>query len=113
MSRATADIDIWIAVSPQNATKAVASLREFGFDLPQLSEDLFLKPDTIVRMGVPPFRIEVFNSISGVTFEECYRERVTAIIDDIPVSIISLPRLKENKKASGRGKDLVDLEHLP
>src|SRR5690242_13234579 len=103
-------MDVWIAVSPQNAAKAVASLREFGFDVPELSEDLFLKPDTIVRMGVPPFRIEVFNSISGVRFDECYGERVIAIIDEVPVFVISLHHLKANKKASGRGKDLVDLQ---
>ncbi len=111
--RATIDIDIWIAISPQNAAKTVASLREFGFDVPQLSEDLFLKPDTIVRMGVPPFRIEVFSSISGVSFEECYQERINANFDGVPIPIISLRHLKANKLASGRGKDLVDLEHLP
>ncbi len=111
--RATVDIDIWIAISPQNAAKTVASLREFGFDVPQLSEDLFLKPDTIVRMGVPPFRIEVFSSISGVSFEECYQGRVNANFDGVPIPIISLRHLKANKLASGRGKDLVDLEHLP
>lgn len=111
--RATADMDVWVAISPENAAKAVATLREFGFDVPGLSEDLFLNPDSIVRMGVPPFRIEILNSISGVSFEECYRERIDAIIDTVPVSVISLHHLKANKRASGRGKDLVDLEHLP
>ncbi len=106
-------MDVWIAVHPENTAKVVASLREFGFDAPRLTEDIFLEPDTIVRMGLPPFRIEVFNSISGVSFEECYQERITAIIDEEPVSVISLRHLKANKQASGRGKDLIDLEHLP
>ncbi len=111
--RATADMDIWIAVNPANAARAVSALRAFGFDSPQLSEDLFLTPGNIVRMGVPPFRIELFSSISGVSFDECYRGRVQAIIDGVRVPVISLSHLKANKKASGRSKDLVDLEHLP
>src|SRR5690348_10546085 len=70
--RATADMDVWISCNPENAVKAVKTLREFGFDVPELSEELFLKPESIVRMGVPPFRLEVFTSISGVSFQECY-----------------------------------------
>ena len=63
-------------------------------------------------MGVPPFRIEVLTTISGVRFEECYAERVVDTLDDVPVNLISLKHLKANKKASGRLKDLNDLEHL-
>lgn len=110
--RATADMDIWVALNPVNAAKAVATLRQFGFTPPELSEDLFLAPDNIVRMGVPPFRIEVITSISGVDFEQCFAERVVDTIDGILVNIISLPRLKINKQASGPDKDLVDLRHL-
>ena len=111
--RATADMDVWVAVSAWNAEKAVAALREFGFDLPELSAELFLKAESIVRMGVPPFRIELFTGISGVQFEECFAERVEDTLDGVPVNIINLRHLRINKRASGRGKDLVDLEHLP
>ncbi len=111
--RATADMDVWIAPNPENATRAVAALREFGFRVPELSEALFLKPENIVRMGLPPFRIEVLTSISGVGFGECFAQRVRETIDGVPVNIISLRDLRANKQASGRGKDLVDLEHLP
>jgi hypothetical protein len=111
--RATADMDVWIAMSTENAGKAATTLRQFGFDVPELSTDLFLKPDSIVRMGVPPLRIEVFNTVSGVSFEECYAKRTAATIDGLDVPIIGLEHLKQNKRASGRGKDLVDLEHLP
>ena len=111
--RATADMDVWVAAKLDNARRAVTALREFGFDVPQLSEELLLKPDTILRMGVPPFRLEVLSSISGVIFDECYAERLVDQIDDVDVPIISLRHLKINKLASGRGKDLVDLEHLP
>lgn len=111
--RATADMDIWIAIHPRNAGKVVEVIREFGFAVEGLSEELFLKESNVVRMGVPPLRIEVLTTISGVSFEECYRERVTDIIDDIAVHLISLNHLKANKRAAGRLKDLSDLEYLP
>lgn len=111
--RATADMDIWVAINPQNAKKMVAVLDEFGFGTPELSADLFLKEDQIVRMGVPPIRVEILTTISGVKFETCYAERVVDMIDDVDVNLISLANLKANKQASGRHKDLNDLENLP
>jgi hypothetical protein len=111
--RATADMDVWLAINLDNAAKAVVVLREFGFDVPGLSPDLFLQPNKVIRMGVPPFRIEVLTSIDGVDFQACYAQRVVDTLDGIEISVISLTDLKANKQASGRGKDLVDLEHLP
>lgn len=111
--RATADMDIWVAMQPENAEKIVSALREFGFDLPELSAELFLKEEQIVRMGVPPVRLEIITSISGVSFGECYEDRVTDILDGVEVNLISLKNLKVNKKASGRYRDLDDLENLP
>jgi len=111
--RATADMDIWIAISPHNAASLTAALIAFGFDVPDLKPGLFLEQNKIVRMGFPPVRIEIMTTIDGVTFEECYAERVIDIIDGIPVPLIGLKHLKRNKKASGRHKDLNDLENLP
>lgn len=111
--RATADMDVWVAIHPQNAEKLVAVLKKFGFDIPELKAELFLEKNKVIRMGVPPLRIEIATTISGVQFEECYAERVRHVIDDIEVNLISLKHLKANKKAVGRYKDLDDLEHLP
>jgi len=111
--RATNDMDIWIAIDPETAELMVNVLKEFGFDTPQLSKDLFLKKDKIIRMGIAPIRIEILTSISGVGFEESYQKKVIDEIDGIPVNIISLEQLKINKKASGRHKDLDDFENLP
>jgi hypothetical protein len=111
--RATEDIDLWIASEPENAQRIISALKQFGFDVPELNPDLFLKPDSIVRMGVPPLRIELSTTISGVDFRECYEARVTEVIDGIIVNIINLDDLKKNKKASGRFRDLDDLERLP
>jgi predicted nucleotidyltransferase len=110
--RSTADMDIWVAIEPKNADNLVAVLREFGFDVPSLESSLFLNEDKVIRMGLPPLRIELLTTISGVNFDECYSERVVSIIDGVEVNIISLKHLKINKKASGRYKDLDDLDHL-
>jgi hypothetical protein len=111
--RATADMDIWIAVHPANANKIVATLKEFGFDPPDLSAELFLRQWQIIRLGVPPVRIEIATTISGVNFAECYAERIEDTLDGVSVNLISLKHLKRNKEASGRHQDLADLEHLP
>ena len=111
--RATGDIDIWIAMNPVNAEKIVVALKEFGFDLPELSAELFLKEWQVVRMGVPPVRIEIATTISGVNFDECYAERVVDELDGVKANLISLKHLKLNKKASGRHQDLADIENLP
>ena len=111
--RATVDMDVWVAINPVNAEKVAAALVEFGFDVPELSPELFLKEDQIIRMGVPPFRLEILTTISGVQFAECYAERVVDSIDGVEINIINLEHLKINKKASGRYKDLNDLANLP
>ena len=106
-------MDIWVAVHPVNAQRIVAALKEFGFDLPDLSPELFLREWQIIRLGAPPVRIEIATTISGVEFHECYAERIEDTLDGVPANLISLKHLKQNKKASGRHQDLADLEHLP
>ena len=81
--------------------------------MPDLSPQLFLQQDRIIRMGVEPNRIEIQTGISGVRFSEVYPRRLVAEVDGVRVNIIPLPELKINKKASGRYKDLADLENLP
>ena len=108
--RPTGDLDIWISNTPDNAERASEALEEFGFPCPI---DVLLKENEVVRMGIPPFRIEVLNTIDGVNFSDCYSERVTADVSGVEMSLISLPRLKQNKNASGRAKDVNDLENLP
>ncbi|MBU1122877.1 MAG: hypothetical protein KKF54_09370 [Candidatus Omnitrophica bacterium] len=110
--RATGDMDIWIAISPDNARKTTKVLQEFGFNVPELKEDLFLKKEKNIRMGNPPLRIEILTSIDGVKFSTCYKNKQSILLDGIKVNFISFKDLKTNKKASGRYRDLDDLEHL-
>jgi len=111
--RATADMDIWIAISKENAKKTVEALKEFGFDTPALKEEIFLKKKKNIRMGNSPLRIEFLTSIDGVEFNKCYKSKKIVKIDAIKINFISLKDLKKNKKASGRIQDLADLKNLP
>jgi hypothetical protein len=111
--RATGDMGIWIAINPANAEKLVAVLTAIGFEASDISADLFLQPNNVIRMGNPPLRLELLTTVSGVGFADAYAQRVTDTIDGAPVTIIGLEPLKINKRASGRLKDLSDVENLP
>lgn len=111
--RPTGDMDIWIRTDEETAEKTVKTLNEFGFSSPDLTKELLLKEKQIVRMGIPPFRLEVSTFIDGVDFDECFAEKEVVDLDGVQTNLISLKHLKINKKASGRFKDLSDLENLP
>jgi predicted nucleotidyltransferase len=110
--RATADMDVWVAVSDENARKLVGVLKRFGFHVPGLAPELFLEPDRVVRFGEPPLQIEILMSISGVAFDDCFAKRARVKFDGLLVNLIGLEDLKRNKTASGRPKDLADLLEL-
>jgi len=111
--RATEDMDIWVDIDPENAKNIVAVLKEFGFYLPGLSPELFLKENQEIRIGFPPVKLKICTSFLGVKFDACYEKLIVADLDGVKVNLISLTDLKINKKASGRAKDLDDLEFLP
>ena len=111
--RGTAALDVWVSRAPANTNRIVSALKEFGFETPELSPALFQQPDKVVRMGVPPIRIDILTSITGVQFDECYRRRETVCVGDLQIPVISLPDLKANKLATGRSQDRADVEHLP
>lgn len=111
--RATGDLDIWVAVHDRNVEALVRVLRDFGFDVPELDESLFKQPRRVIRMGVPPVRIEILTGIDGVEFSQCYARRASAEIDGVDIDLISLQDLKTNKRAAGRHQDLDDIEKLP
>lgn len=110
--RYTKDIDIWIALTPENAKQVVKALHQFGFGSLGLTPEDFLVPSQVVQLGYPPSRIDLLTSLKGVDFELCYPERTTIIIDGVNVDFIDLANLKKNKQATGRHQDLADLENL-
>ena len=111
--RPTGDMDIWIRTTQENAQLVAQALQDFGFELDDEIRALFEQENKIVRMGLPPMRLEIITSVSGVDFNACYKQRLIYDLDGIPVNVIALEDLKVNKRASGRHKDLNDLEQLP
>lgn len=111
--RATGDMDIWIRNSEENAERVILALADFGFSFPNLTASDLQQDDLILQLGYPPYRIDIITSPSGVDFDACYPKRETMQIDDhLSVNVIDLESLKQNKRASGRNKDLDDLENL-
>jgi Nucleotidyl transferase AbiEii toxin, Type IV TA system len=111
--RFTEDIDFWIAVSDANLDLLLAAIRDFfGEDLAGLDKR-FLQENEALFLGRVPNKIEVFKHCSGLEFSDAYRRREETTIDGEPVKLISLVDLRRNKRASGRNKDLADLDNLP
>ena len=110
--RYTKDIDIWIDREAGNADNIIRALVQFGFESLKLKPEDFLEPDTIIRLGYPPNRIDILTTLPGVDFSDCFPHREQLIMDNIPINFIDLENLKKNKLASGRKQDLADLENL-
>jgi hypothetical protein len=111
--RTTGDIDIWVGLNIENAAKVESAIRSLGFNPPGLKAEWFVKKGSVLRIGQEPLRFDIINDIDGVAFAECYARRVEWELEGIRVNMISLQDLKTNKKASGRNKDLADLDYLP
>jgi predicted nucleotidyltransferase len=110
--RPTGDLDVWVATRPDTAAKLVDALEKFGFGGAGATQELFMTPGRVVRMGEPPVRIEVLTSVSGVDFAACHARRVNAVVDGVPVSVIGRDDLIANKTAAGRDRDRDDVKHL-
>jgi hypothetical protein len=108
------DLDIWIDRSPDNARRVWAALAAFGAPLRALKieETDFVRPDVVVQFGLPPTRIDILTAISGVVFDEAWVERIEDRFEDVRVPFIGRAAFIRNKRASGRKKDLADLEAL-
>ena len=112
--RTTGDLDIFVEVSKENYQNINKAFFEFGLSVFDMTEENFLfnKNITVFSFGRAPVSIEILKEISGLSFEEVYVNAIDAEIEEIPVKVIQLKDLIKNKKASGRAKDLNDLENL-
>ena len=110
--RFTGDIDLFICPAPENAARVMAVLRVFGFLELNDVEKILLQPGKVVQLGRPPNRIDLLTGISGVDFDEASTGAQATLLDGIPVRIIGRTALLKNKRASGRAKDLADVEEL-
>ena len=109
--RYTGDIDFWVRPDAQNIERLLLSLQAFGFASLGLTAADF-GPDTVVQLGQPPRRIDLLTAIDGVEFEACWARREKVDVAGLPLYVIALDDFKTNKRATGRMKDLADLESL-
>jgi predicted nucleotidyltransferase len=110
--RATMDIDIWIMPSPENADAVIRALQRFGAPLHNLTRKDLQTDGIIFQIGVAPRRIDIITAVSGLEFEETYQNTIVVAIEGIDVHIPAIDDLIRNKKATGRIKDLADVEAL-
>lgn len=110
--RLTGDIDFFVEVSEGNARKLEAVLIDFGFAELGLTASDFLTPGQIIQLGYPPHRIDIVTALSGVEFAEAWKERTAGELGGVPAKFIGKKALLANKAASGRPKDLADLDAL-
>ena len=110
--RYTGDIDIFVGATSENARRILTALDEFGFGSLGLTVEDFESPDNVVQLGAPPVRIDLITSITGVSWEDALSDCVDGKYGELPVKYIGLDRFISNKRATGRKKDLSDLEAL-
>ena len=112
--RATGDLDLWVRPSPENADRVLQALRTFGAPLEAhgVTREDFATADSVYQIGLPPRRIDLLTSISGVSFAEAWPLRESVRIAGRDVPFLSLGLLVKNKRASGREKDTVDVRLL-
>lgn len=110
--RATGDIDIWVRPTRENAERVMRALAMFGAPLLDLTIEDLTKTDTVFQIGVDPSRVDILSGISGVAFEGAWSRRVVLDIDGVTVPVLSRADFVTNKRASGRPKDLLDLQLL-
>jgi len=112
--RATGDLDILVAPEPENADRLMRALESFGAPLAShgVSRRDFEREGTVYQIGLPPRRIDIMTSISGVAFEEAERTMMKVAIEGWELPILGRQQLLANKRATGRPKDLLDVQLL-
>lgn len=108
--RYTGDMDIFYGLGPENTGRLAAALSEFGLPVDPAAMD---RRNVMFRIGVQPVMVEFMSEISGVSFAQAWADRTSWELQGLTVPMISLGDLRTNKRASGRHKDLADLEELP
>ena len=112
LPRATGDIDLWIRASADNSTRVWSALLRFGAPTHGLTATDLESPDIVFQIGVAPHRIDLLTSIDGVDFADAWADRALVNLEGVTLPVISRPHLIQNKRASGRPKDLADLAWL-
>jgi hypothetical protein len=110
--RATGDLDVWIDPTPDNARRVLRALGEFGAPLAEITEADFARPGIVYQIGMPPGRIDILTDLTGLTFAEAWADRLRRPFGEVDVDFIGRASFVRNKRATGRLKDLGDVEGL-
>jgi hypothetical protein len=110
--RATGDLDFWIRRSPENADRVLRALNAFGAPPGFVTHGDLLTAGMVAQLGVEPSRIDILTSIDGVEFDEAYPERSEIALDGLRVPFVGVRHLIQNKRATGREKDKLDVSRL-
>jgi hypothetical protein len=110
--RATGDLDVWIDATPENARRVWQALGAFGAPLSEISEADFGVPGVVYQIGLPPGRIDILTELTGVTFSEAWDDKIRRPFGEVDVDFIGRATFVRNKRATGRPKDLGDIEGL-
>jgi hypothetical protein len=110
--RATADMDVWVRATPENAVRVWKALADYGAPLDDLTLDDLSRPGVVFQIGLPPYRIDILTQISGVTFEDAWPNRVYGDFGGATYAVIGRDEFIRNKLASGRPKDLSDIDDV-
>ncbi len=110
--RATGDLDIWVEPTQENASRVYQALKSFGAPLTDLTLADLSSPDVVFQIGLAPNRIDILTSISGVSFEQAWKNHISFAMKDQQVPVIGREELILNKRAAARPRDLIDLEIL-
>jgi hypothetical protein len=110
--RATGDLDVWVDATPENAAKVMSALEQFGAPTTQVSAEDFSRPGSVFQMGLPPVRIDVLTELTGLTFSEAWSSRTQAAFGPVVADVIGREAFIRNKRATGRARDLGDIEAL-
>ncbi len=110
--RYSGDIDFFIRPGRENALRVIAALERFGFGGLGITPDDLSAENRVIQLGVEPNRIDLMTSISGISFEEAWQSRVPGALGTVEVDLIGREALIRNKRASGRSKDLIDVDQL-
>lgn len=110
--RATGDLDIWINPTPENAKRVWLALLRFGAPLASMQDRDFESTDIVFRMGLPPNQVDLLTSISGLTFDEAWPNRLEQTIEGTLVHVLGRADQLRNKRSTGRPKDKLDADWL-
>jgi hypothetical protein len=110
--RATGDLDVWVDATRDNAPRVMAGLADFGAPLGQISESDFSTPGIVFRIGQPPSRIDILTTLTGLSFDEAWSTRVSGPFGPVTVDFLGRDAFIQNKRATGRAKDLADIEEF-